>query len=105
MLRVFSTENFDSEVLNAQMPVLVKFWNYGCTPCTMMEPVMEEAEKKFSGQALVGNINVSDNMNLAIKYQIMAVPTMILFKDGQPVAKKMGYMDIDELDEYFSPNF
>ena len=101
MTKVFDQNNFTSEVLEAKEPVLVKFWAPGCHPCTMMNPVMEEAEQKYAGKALVGQINIAENMPVASKYKVMAVPTLILFKDGRTLKENVGYIDIDELDEVF----
>jgi len=105
MPKVFDKDNFTGEVLESKTPVLVKFWAPGCHPCTMMNPVMEEAEEKYAGRAIIGQINIADNLSVAAKFGVMAVPTLILFKNGQAFKEKVGYMDIDELDESFGRLF
>ncbi|MCL2677957.1 MAG: thioredoxin family protein [Clostridiales bacterium] len=101
MTKVFDKNNFTGEVLESKGPVIVKFWAPGCHPCTMMNPVMEEAEQKYAGRALIGQINIAENMAVARKFNVMAVPTLILFKDGKALKENVGYIDFDEMDETF----
>ena len=105
MPKVFDKDNFAGEVLESKTPVLVKFWAPGCRPCIMMNPVIEEAEEKYAGRAIIGEINIADNLSIAGKFGVMSVPTLILFKNGRVLKEKVGYIDIDELDEIFGKLF
>ena len=79
--------NFETEVLNSDKPVLVDFWAEWCMPCRMLTPTIEKIAKDYSGKVKVGKLDTDANRDVAIKYSISAIPTVILFKDGQ-VAKK-----------------
>jgi thioredoxin 1 len=89
--------NFESEVLNSEKPVLVDFWAVWCGPCKMVEPELEKLAEEKSEELRVGRLNVDDNRDIAIKYGITAIPTMILFKKGQVVKKLIGVMPKDKI--------
>lgn len=92
-----TTENFEKEVLNSELPVLVDFWASWCGPCKMMSPVVEEIAKELEGKAKVCKINVDEESDLAIKYGIMSIPTFLVFKEGKVVSTKIGMQDKEEL--------
>ena len=92
-----TSENFEKEVLNSEVPVLVDFFATWCSPCKMMSPVVEELEKEMEGKAKVYKIDTDEEKNLAIKYGIMSIPTFIVFKNGEPVNKAVGMRDKEEL--------
>ena len=94
-----TTENFETEVLQSGIPVLVDFYADWCGPCKMMGPVLEEIAKEFEGKLKVGKCDTDDNMILAQKYRVASIPNMQLFKDGQVVANYIGYMSKSELQE------
>lgn len=94
-----TTENFETEVLQSEIPVLVDFYADWCGPCKMMGPVLEEIAKEFEGKLKVGKCNTDDNMLLAQKYRVASIPNMQLFKGGQVVANYIGYMSKGELQE------
>ena len=75
--------NFDKEVLEESLPVLVDFWAPWCGPCKMMTPVLEEAQKKYTGKIKIVKLNTDDNQEIASRYQITGIPTLIFFKNGQ----------------------
>ena len=82
--------NFEQEVMNSDKPVLVDFWASWCGPCRMLAPVIEEIAEEFDGRVKVGKVNVDDENELAVRYQIMSIPTVILFKNGKAVDSFVG---------------
>ena len=92
-----TSENFEKEVLNSEVPVLVDFFATWCGPCKMMSPVVEELAKEMEGKPKVYKVDTDEEQNLAIKYGIMSIPTFIVFKNGEPVGKAIGMRDKQEL--------
>ena len=90
MAKVFTDQNFEQEVLNSQKPVLVDFWAPWCGPCQMMGPIIEELAEELEGQVVVGKLNVDENPQMAQKYGIMGIPTLLVFKNGQVVEQFVG---------------
>ena len=86
-VKEFTDQNFDAEVLKSGQPVLVDFWAEWCMPCRMLTPTIEKLARDYAGKVKVGKLDTDANRDVAIKYSISAIPTVILFKDGQ-VAKK-----------------
>lgn len=95
----FTTENFETEVLQAQMPVLVDFYADWCGPCKMMAPVIEKLAEQFEGKLKIGKCNVDDNMQLAQMYRISSIPAFIVFQDGKPAANFIGAMSEAQMKE------
>ena len=89
--------NFDQIVLQADIPVLVDFWAPWCRPCLMAAPVLEELAEEYSGKITIAKLNVDQNAKTAAKYGIKAIPTMLLFKKGEPVSNIVGYKPKTEL--------
>ena len=85
----FTDQNFEQEVLKSQVPVLVDFWAEWCMPCRMLAPTIEKIAKDYAGKVKVGKLDTDANRDVSIKYSISAIPTVILFKDGQ-IAQKFG---------------
>ena len=90
MVQVFTTENFDSEVLKSDIPVLVDFYADWCGPCKMMAPVVEKIDAEYGGKVKVGKINVGENPEIAGNYGVMTIPTIMVIKGGQVVEKTIG---------------
>ena len=84
-----TSENFESEVLNSEKPVLVDFWASWCGPCRMLSPIVDEIAEEVQ-TIKIGKVNVDEQQDLAGKFGVMSIPTLILFKNGQPVNKSVG---------------
>ena len=83
-------QNFEQEVLKSSVPVLVDFWAEWCMPCRMLAPTIEKLAKDYAGKVKVGKLDTDANRDVSIKYSISAIPTVILFKDGQIAQKFVG---------------
>ncbi len=92
-----TSENFEQEVLNSEVPVLVDFFATWCGPCKMMSPIVEELAKEMGGKAKVYKVDTDEEQDLAIKYGIMSIPTFIVFKNGEVVNTAVGMRDKEEL--------
>jgi thioredoxin 1 len=88
---------FDESVLQAKIPALVDFWAPWCGPCRMVAPIVEELAGEYDGKVAFFKINVDNNSKVASKYGVMSIPTLILFKSGQPVSNIVGYRPKAEL--------
>ena len=86
----FTDSNFETEALKADQPVLVDFWAPWCGPCRMVGPIIEELAGSYSGKVKVGKLNTDDNPNVASRYGIMSIPTILLFKNGEIVDRIVG---------------
>jgi len=89
-VKEFTDQNFEAEVLKSATPVLVDFWAEWCMPCRMLAPTIEKLANDYTGKLKVGKLDTDANRDVAIKYQISAIPTVILFKDGQVAQKFVG---------------
>ena len=90
-------ENFEAEVLKSDVPVILDFWATWCGPCRMIAPTLAEIAEENVGKIKVGKVNVDDEMDLAVRFGITAIPTLIAFKDGQKVNQAMGVMSKDQI--------
>ena len=89
--------NFDQIVLQSQKPVLVDFWAPWCRPCLMVAPILDELVEEYAGKMTFTRVDVDQNQKTAAQYHIMSIPTMLIFKDGQPVSNIVGYKPKTEL--------
>lgn len=92
-----TSENFENEVLNSQMPVLVDFWAEWCGPCRMMAPVVEELEKEMGNEVKFAKVNIDECPDLAEKYNVMSIPTFKCFKNGSETGTTVGVQDKGDL--------
>lgn len=88
---ILTDDNFEVELAKASLPVLVDFYADWCGPCKMVAPIVEEMAKEYEGKLIVGKVDVDASPKTAQKFNVMSIPTLILFKNGQPVKQMVGY--------------
>ena len=93
----FTDANFENEVLKSPQPVLVDFWAEWCMPCRMLGPAIDALADEFAGKAKIGKVNTDNSQATSIKFNIMAIPTVIIFKNGQPVKRFQGVQSKENL--------
>lgn len=96
-----TTENFENEVAQARVPVLVDFWASWCGPCKMMAPVVDQIAEEMGENAKVCKVNIDEQPELANKYNVMSIPTFVLLKNGEEVNRTIGAMPKEELAKLF----
>ena len=92
MAMKLGSSNFDSVLATKNMPVMVDFWATWCGPCRMVAPVIEQVAEEYEGRAIVGKVDVDECGDLAMRYGVMSIPTVIFFKDGKEIDRKVGVM-------------
>lgn len=100
----FTDDNFETEVLKSNVPVLVDFWAEWCMPCRMLAPTIEKIADSYQGKVKVGKLDTDSNRDTAMKYGISAIPTVILFKNGQIAQKFVGLKQERDFKEALDAN-
>ena len=101
---VLNSSNFEEEVLGSKTPVLVDFWATWCGPCRMLAPVIAQIAVKYEGTVKVGKVDVDENPELAESFNVSSIPTLILFKNGKPVAQRTGGAPMPLVEAFIKDN-
>jgi len=96
---VLGNSNFETEVINSSIPVLVDFWAAWCGPCRMISPIVSQLADEFKGKVTVGKVNVDDEREIAASYKVMSIPTIIMFKDGKAIDQVIGARPKSDLEK------
>ena len=96
--------NFDQDVLQSDVPVLLDFWAEWCGPCKMIGPILVELSEEYANKVKIVKLNVDENNNTAIQYAVRSIPTLILFKDGQVQAQHIGAAAKGQLKQFIDSN-
>ncbi|SFN51650.1 thioredoxin [Izhakiella capsodis] len=96
--------SFDTDVLNAERPTLVDFWAEWCGPCKMIAPILDEIAEEYQDKLIITKLNIDENPGTAPKYGIRGIPTLLLFKNGEVAATKVGALSKGQLKEFLDAN-
>jgi|SRR5450759_1124088 thioredoxin 1 len=99
-----SDTSFEPEVLKSEQPVLVDFWAEWCGPCRMIAPILEKIAEEYAGSLKIGKLDVDNNPETMMKFGVQSIPTLILFKGGEPVERLVGYMPKERLLDRIKPH-
>lgn len=99
-----SDDSFETDVLKAELPVLVDFWAEWCGPCKMIAPILDDVAVEYTGKVAVAKVNIDQNPNTPPKFGIRGIPTLLLFKNGQVAATKVGALSKTQLKQFLDAN-
>ena len=99
-IKNISLDNFENEISSSNLPVLVDFWAEWCGPCKSLGPILEEISNDLEGKLKVAKVNLDENQDLAMKYSIRSIPTLLLFKGGELIDTKVGLLPKSDLVEW-----
>ena len=94
---ILTKENFEEEVIQCDLPVLVDFYADWCSPCMALAPILEEIAEEYAGKVKVCKVNIDKQMELAIRFRVLSIPTLIFFKNGEITQRLMGYCSKEEI--------
>jgi len=103
-IKQVSNDSFESDVLKADAPVLVDYWAEWCGPCKMIAPILDEVSRDYADKLNVAKVNVDENQEIASKYGIRGIPTLMLFRNGAVVATKVGALSKSQLTAFLDSN-
>jgi thioredoxin 1 len=104
LIKHVSDASFEADVLKASQPVLVDYWAEWCGPCKMIAPILDELARTYEGRLQIAKLNVDDNRDTPAKYGIRGIPTLMLFRDGQVAATKVGALSKAQLSAFLDAN-
>ncbi|TVQ22967.1 MAG: thioredoxin [Spirochaetaceae bacterium] len=99
-----TTANFDAEVTNSDVPVLLDFWAEWCMPCKMIAPVLAQLSDEYDGKLKIGKLDVDSESEIAMKYTVQSIPTLLLFKNGEVVGQHVGAAPKPTIEALFKPH-
>ena len=100
LIKTVTDANFEAEVLQSEVPVLVDYWAAWCGPCKMIAPLLDEAAQTFEGRVTIAKLNVDENPDVPAKYGVRGIPTLMLFKNGEAAVTKVGAMSKSQLNSF-----
>ena len=103
-IKTVTDQSFQAEVLDSSQPVLVDFWAEWCGPCRMIGPLVEESAGEYADRLTVAKLNVDENPGTPTRYSVRGIPTLMIFKDGQPVATRVGSLSRSQLHAFIEAN-
>ena len=103
-LKNLNENEFSNEVLNSELPVIVDFWAEWCAPCKMLTPILEELSNEMNSRVSFVKVNLDENQDLAMKYSIRSIPSLLIFKEGKHVDTKVGLSSKEDLESWISEN-
>ena len=101
-IKNLNSENFENEISGSKIPVLVDFWAEWCAPCKALEPILDEVSEELAGKIIITKVNLDENQELAMKYSIRSIPTLLLFKDGELSDMKVGLPSKSDLVDWIN---
>ena len=99
-----TTENFENEVLQSDVPVLIDFWADWCMPCKMIDPILDEMAEEYDGTLKIGKLDVDQQGEIAARYNVVSIPTLLLFKDGEVAGQQIGAAPRERLEKLVKPH-